>query len=118
MNEPMTLAQRIQIEKDIATKIVDDALARDYSVSVFDSEEWTVKKSRDRNEIIQALMTTDEDTLSFNKQGGERIGWVYLVYGNTGWDVICDYIVNDDMEKLLTGAETLAEKFNNDYPNG
>ena len=45
-----------------------------------------------------AVMLADEDTLLVHRprpdQGDyERLGWVKLVYGNDGWDVICDYTV-------------------------
>ena len=57
-----SLARRIRIEGRIARAIVDAALARGWSVSVFDCEEWTVKKSKVRKTIIQALFTTDDDS--------------------------------------------------------
>jgi len=114
----MTLKQRIQIERDIGEKIIDDALAAGYTISVYDSAEWTVKNSRDRAEIVAALMTTDDDILRFSDAEGKTIGSVWLVYGNSGWDVICDSSTNDPTQALLAGAEQLAETFEHKYPEG
>lgn len=36
-------------------------------------------------------------------------GWVYVVMGNDGWDVISDYTTN--LEPLMSGANRLAEKY-------
>ena len=111
----MTLKQRIKIEKAIAKKIVVDALALNYFVSVNDSCEWTVNKSQDQKTILKALMTTDDDLLAFHNKDGKYIGVVWLVYGNDGYDVICDYTANKGIEGLLAGANTLADKYNEEY---
>ncbi len=107
----MTNAERIQIEKTILCKVVDDALAAGYSVTVYDCEEFTIKRSRDREAILKATMTTDDDRLYFYPpEGGRTIGWVWFVYGENGHDVICDYIDSPKMEALLSGALALADK--------
>ncbi len=113
----MTVEQRIQIEKGMTTKIVDDALALGYTISVHDSAEWTVKKSHDREEILAALMTTDDDLLRFRTAGGDLLGSVWLVYGNSGWDVICDHTDTPAMCALLAGAFAMGEEVENDRVN-
>lgn len=39
---------------------------------------------------------------------GKRIGWVRMIYGNDGWDVMADYTTN--LEDVLTDANKLADK--------
>jgi hypothetical protein len=114
----MNLQKRISIEKEIATKIVDDALALNYTISVNACEEWTVKRSKNRKEILDALMTTDDDTLVFRDMNGNKIGWVWLVYGNDGYDVVCDYTDNIETCELLAGADALSDKYYEDFCNG
>jgi hypothetical protein len=44
---------------------------------------------------------------------GTYIGMVYFVYGNDGFDVICDYSVS--LETLLIGANALALQLEKQY---
>jgi hypothetical protein len=99
--------QRQEFEKKIARKVIDDALAAGYTLDVHDSEEWALRNSFDADAIMAAMFSTDADSLHFRK-GGELIGWVWFIYGNSGWDVISDYTVN--LEDLLKGAHALAEE--------
>lgn len=103
------VCRRIEVEGKIARRIVRDMLAAGYSVSVHDSCEVTVRKSRDEAEIMAALFTADDDRLYAHGQDGAVIGWVWLVYGNSGWDVVCDYSTSLDelMRPVLDYAETL-----------
>jgi hypothetical protein len=98
--------QRQEIEKKIARKVIDDALASGYTLDVHDSEEWVIQNSSDADAVMAAMFSTDDDSLHIRKDG-ERIGWVWFIYGNSGWDVISDYTVN--LEDLLKGASELAE---------
>jgi len=105
------LKNRIALEKSIVRRIVKDALAKGYVVSLNDGEEWTVRQSSNYTEINKALFSVDEETLRFrDAKHGIAVGAVFLVYGNDGFDVICDYSANDLMEDLLTGANAIAEK--------
>ena len=80
-------------EHAIAAKLVDLLLARGEPVSVWDSEEETVTDSVDREEILQALATTDEDTICSG-------GFCYLLaWGNSGEELISDYSYPRDMRE-------------------
>ena len=97
--------RRIVIERRIVTALIDHALAEGYELSVDDGEEqhpWTT----DRAVVIDNIMETDEDRLYLRKDG--HTAWVLLVYGNDGWDVICDY--NTSLEALLEPINKLAER--------
>ena len=98
--------RRQEIERQIARKVIDDALAAGYAIDVFDGEEDAIENSTDAEAIIAAMFSTDDDRLYFRKEN-EVIGWVWFIYGNSGWDVISDYTVN--LEELLKGASALAE---------
>jgi len=106
----MNVKLRQTIERKIIRKIVTDAVKAGYTISVFDCEEWTVKRSQDITKIMRAIMTTDDDTLAFRDADGTPVGKVWLVYGNDGYDVVCDYTANEKTETLLAGGLALAEK--------
>jgi pyruvate dehydrogenase complex dehydrogenase (E1) component len=106
----MTNEHRLKLELSIIRRIVKDALALGYTVSVCDGEEWTVKRSTKLGQIIAAVRTTDEDYLAFRTADGTYVGKVFLVYGNEPYEVINDYSANEATEALLKGANALALK--------
>jgi hypothetical protein len=96
--------RRIAVERKIVTALIDRALAEGYELSVDDGDNqhpWTT----DRAEVIDNIMEADEDQLYLRKDG--HTAWVILVYGNSGWDVICDY--NVSLEALLAPINALAK---------
>jgi hypothetical protein len=99
--------RRIAGEKTVARRVVRDLLAAGYSLSVDDGEETSVKKSTKFKEIVDAMMTTDEDHLYAHKQGC-KTSFVRFVYGNDSWEVICDYGVS--LEEHLKGAHAVCER--------
>jgi hypothetical protein len=105
--------KRQAIEKAIATAAIDQLLAAGYTLGIYDGEEVTIHHSTAKQALVNALMTTDEDYLLVysNKEGetSNQIGWVRLVYGNDGYDVICDYSVN--IEAHLTNAQAKADEY-------
>ena len=58
-------------EQRLAKKLVQAALNDGYTVSVSDGGEWTVRKSRDFQEIIDALATTGIDNPPLRNQEGK-----------------------------------------------
>jgi hypothetical protein len=105
----MSVKLRQELERKIVRAIVKQALAIGGTVSVYDSEEWTVKKSDSMADIMGAIMTTDEDMLRIYNGSGERIGDVFLIYGNDGWDVISDHTDSAAMDELLAPAFRIAD---------
>jgi hypothetical protein len=87
------------IERQIAERIVDRALAAGYTISVYDGGEWALKRSSNRADIVAAMYSTDSDTLRFRLPNGKPVGSIMLVYGN-GADVVCDYTDNEAMNAL------------------
>jgi replicative superfamily II helicase len=112
----MNIETRTKIEKRIVHKIVRDALKMGYSISVDDEgDEYALKESTDIKKIMDALMNTETNNLVFHEISGKPVGEVCFVYGNSGYDVIADYINNADTNAIITGAEKLAEKLEEKY---
>lgn len=117
-----SVVDAMHMETDIIRKIVSDALEYGCSVTHNNGEEDTVtvyaKTRGDYESAVDAVMKqinqTDLEYLIF-KLGESKIGWVQLVYGNTGYDVVCDYTASDEMEKILAGATALAEKLESEF---
>lgn len=96
---------RMAVERRIVLALIDQALAEGYELSVNDGEEqhpWTT----DRAAVVADIMNTDEDRLYLRKN--HQTAWVFLVYGNEGWTVICDY--STSLEALLEPVNKLAER--------
>ena len=91
-----------QHEARIARKIVKDALANGWTVSVNDGEDWVVKRSDDSRAILAALCSTDSDTLRLRDAAGERVGDILLIWGNDD-DVISDHSDNAAMTAFMAG---------------
>lgn len=102
----MNVTTRQRIERKIIRRIVVDAILHGYAVSVSNGEELVQGYTRDVQAVMRAIMTTDDDTLFFHR-GGDR-GWVRLVYGNDGTDVIQDYSCK--IAHVVAGAEALADR--------
>ncbi|KVN48782.1 hypothetical protein WT12_08535 [Burkholderia territorii] len=111
---------RILIERAIIRRAVSDILAdsEGYTVRVWDGEAYAIQSSRDLVEIMGAIMSTEADTINIYRPHTEEnrskrvlVGGMYLVYGNSGWDVIADNTDNDETTRLIAGAEKLASAF-------
>jgi hypothetical protein len=108
----MTLETRIRIERQIARRTIKEALALGYTLGVYDGEETTLEYSADASKVLAAMLTTDDDHLLFYRNG-VRIGWVRFVYGNDGYDVICDYTTN--LEEVMEKVNVLTDKLEERY---
>ena len=105
---------RPAIERAIALAIVVEILAQGHLISVNNGgDENELDHSRDLDAIMDALFASDEDYLYIyepervgNLSEGNHDNWVRLVYGNEGWDVVCDYTV--DAEKYMATANALS----------
>ena len=109
----MNLKTRIAIEQKIVRRVVKDALAAGYNVSVYDGEEWTVKRSGSYTKIRDALFSTDEDTIRLRDKDGNDLGVIRFIYGNDGYDVIADYSVS--LEEFMKGANEYGDKLATQY---
>lgn len=74
-----------------------------YSVSVWDGEEYSIKKSTNGDDILNAMSHTGEDHLEiYDRDSGRDMGWFWLIYNNGSEDdpmvVISDYSVTPTCE--------------------
>ena len=69
------------------------------TISVFDSEEYVLKRSKSINAIRSELGAAGEDQLLIRDGAGDQIGWFYLIYNNGSEGdpmvVICDCTANE-----------------------
>jgi hypothetical protein len=94
-------------ERRAAADLVTNALAAGYSVSVYDGEEWTVKRATNVKTVLEALATTGEDTLRIRYATGEPCGSFWLIWGNArdGSELIADHSDNDICNALASIVE-------------
>ena len=100
----------ISAEMMIASRLIRAALDSGYLVSVWDGEDYAVVHSDDKETIIEALGSTDEDMLMFYRPGGTRkVGWVLLVWGN-GEEIISDSSTDEATCKLCDEVNAWVER--------
>ncbi len=91
-------------EARAARSLVHHALRLGYCISVNDGDEWTVKASTDRNEILSALASTGWDTVrcAKGKDEGKVVAVFNLIWGNdpTGEELIADHTANAAADEL------------------
>jgi hypothetical protein len=109
-----------RLEKRVVRRLVKDALAAGHRLAVSLERGYDVKEmllgSRDVDKIMEEAFAGDEAHIFVQPAEGPTVedgrvvseGWVYIVLGNEGWDVISDYTTN--LESLLAGANAIAEK--------
>jgi hypothetical protein len=78
------------VERDIAHGLVNRVLSDGYTISVHDGEECPIKRSSNAVAILSAMASTGSDSLIIRDPNGDRIGSVYLVYGNEPENLIAD----------------------------
>lgn len=81
--------------------LVRNALTAGFTVSVFDGEEWPVKRSANEAEIYAAIEAVDEAQLRIRDAGGNYIGWALVVNGLEDDELVADYSDNETMRKLV-----------------
>jgi len=111
-NKTMDIKQRQTLERRIVRAVATDALKRGYTVTVDDGsgpDALALRQSSRLADIMAAIMSTDEDLISFYEHG-KRVGAVYFVYGNDGYDVICDHTANDAIYAVIKRADEIARK--------
>jgi hypothetical protein len=103
---------RQEVERKIATAVVETLLAAGFYIEVDNGEDMN-KPSRTAAVILRQMFLTDDEGLLVSKGAESKaFGWVYFVYGNDGWDVVSDYTVN--LEEYV-GEKSLAGKISDHY---
>jgi len=102
-----SVTRRQKIESRIASRAVSALLAAGYWLAVCQGDEDEQPASRYKRDIMKLLGECDEDRIIVYSPAKGPVGWVHLVYGNAGWDVISDYTTN--LEPQLIPASQYAE---------
>lgn len=85
--------------------LVKTALANGYSVSVWDGEEWQVRRSTGYQEITEAIKSVEEAQLRFRDSGGQVVGWALVsAYGLEPDETVIDHTVTPWIESALETA--------------
>lgn len=98
------LSDMLHSDAVIARALVDAILARGHAISVHDGECFAVKRSNDRAVILDALASTEADTLIVRDASGTKLGSFFLVYGNGPDELIADYTFNPFCEAMAKRA--------------
>lgn len=108
----MNIEKRQSIERTIVRKVIELALSRGYTISVYDGESYPVWRSDDFSEIFGAMFLTDEETIRIYDDN-HRLGSIFFVYGNDGYDVIADHSCS--LESFLAPITEYTDKLMDKY---
>ena len=80
--------------------LVRYSLNAGHNVSVFDGEEWELRRSTKFQDIIEAIESVEEAQLIIVDSEGTRKGWALVTpFGVEDEETVCDYTITDFMEK-------------------
>lgn len=100
------------IEMALVRHMVTALVGAGYAITVDDGGDVgdePVKFETRVEEIVDACFGVDECRLYLYKKGHTRsVGWIFLVFGNDGWDAISDYTVN--LEEVLASTNAYADE--------
>ena len=112
------MAQLLPEHANFEDRLAANALIRrllkdDMLISIHDGEEWMLKKSKDRKEILETMSQTGEDTVRARTADGEHVADFYLIYHNGSEKepmvTISDHSYNDYANSVWDDLEA---KFN------
>lgn len=93
---PATLPGCWEIVVKAYIHLVDYVLERDGAVSVWDGEEWAVKRSDDRGAIIEAIEAVEEAEVRIYGPAGPRgPADEFPVRSRVGWAMVTPFGVDD-----------------------
>jgi len=90
--------------------LIDYALDFGFTISVWDGEEWQVKRSRDRAAIIEAVESVDQARLRIRDLSDEVVGVAQVsAYGLADDETVMDHTVVDFFEAWAEAYEATLE---------
>jgi len=90
--------------------LIDYALDFGFTVSVWDGEEWQVKRSRDRAAIIEAVESVEEAKLRIRDLADEIVGSALVsAFGLADDETVVDHSVVDFLEAWAEAYEATLE---------
>jgi hypothetical protein len=92
-------------ERPVLSALIKAHLDRGHTLSIWDSEEWVVKRSTDAALIRSQLGHTGEDFIRVRDSDGNALGGWSLIYNNGSKEdpmvVISDYSYSDETAELF-----------------
>jgi len=78
--------------------LIKYALRSDCTVSVWDGEEWSTRRSRKFRAICEDVKGLEEAQLVIRDSSGEKVGWALVsAYGLAPDETVIDHTVNEFM---------------------
>jgi hypothetical protein len=115
----MNVENRQKLERNIVETIIQDAIKAGYLITIDNGgDDFEFPPTNDFNVLSKAIMATDDEFIYlFTPENASKysysnyFAWVFVVYGNDGWDVVCDYTTNLDRTDILSNANKLADSY-------
>jgi hypothetical protein len=109
MSENVALRRRITLETTITKKLIARLLSQwSNNLAINSGDDADDYAGRNRTKLVSACLGVDDCRVYLmNADGKTANGWVYLVYGNDGWDLISDYTTN--LEDMLAPINTYCD---------
>lgn len=102
-------ADRIIGERRVIRRLVTEAIAKDLNVSVNNGEDWEIQHTTSVKDVMDNIMTTDEDYIRVCDAGKAIVATFRLIYGNSPGEVIADHSTNplayELYERAIKGDE-------------
>jgi len=80
--------------------LINNALAKDLTISVWDSEEWQVKRATSYKAIKDAIESVDVSELRLRNKAGDIVGWAMIVLDCEPECTVADHTYNPLMCEL------------------
>jgi hypothetical protein len=78
--------------------LIDYMLAKQCTISVWDGEEWQVKRSTDAKQIDEAVRSVEEAELAIRDKDGNKVGWAKVsAYGLEPDETVMDNTMTEIM---------------------
>ena len=78
--------------------LIKYALKQGHVISVWDGEEWQVKRSSSYKAIKDAIDSVEESELVIRNKEGERLGWARIIDQGTPDETVSDYTLTPLMD--------------------
>jgi hypothetical protein len=96
-----------EVEEKVLRKCIEELLSHGFHLSIHNGEEQVNAPCREAGAIFSDLFSTDEERIFVYKPGSALPwAWIFLVHGNDGHDVICDYLIK--IEPYIQETEDFA----------
>lgn len=81
--------------------LTKNALAKGLSISVWDGEEWQVKRATKYQDIKDAIESVEVAELRLRDEEGRVVGWAQIIPDLEPEETVADYTANELMYDLI-----------------